>query len=93
MRIFALLIVAVTCCCVKSFAAKPMETLNRYNVILVHGAAPEKKGFASKCETGSISDAYSLLISDDYNKNSLKKLTYWLDSAVFEEAQEVKAGG
>lgn len=69
-----ILVLAVICFCGLSFATTPMETLERYNVVLVHGAAPEKKGFASKCETGSISDAYSLLISDDYNKNSLKNL-------------------
>ena len=85
---------------------KPMETLNRYNVVLVHGAAPEEKGFESECESGNIYDAYAMMsghvaspksiasqlggaagMLGDYESEGEKKLTYWLDSAVFEDYQ------
>ena len=39
-------------------AAKPMEALNRYNVILVHGAAPESQGFGSE-RSETIKDAWN----------------------------------
>ena len=86
--------------------AKPMESLSRYNVVLVHGAAPEEKGFESECDGDGIYDAYSMtsghiatpkLIGSqlggaagmlgDYENDDEKKLTYWLDSAVFEDYQ------
>ena len=113
-----ILVMIVTCYCGVLLAAKPMESINRYNVVLVHGAAPEGQGFTSKCDVDLISEAYSLLqrsmntkgmtdwnlgkavgmlgsydrrvipdSSDGYNEGSLKKLTYWLDSAVFEDYQ------
>ena len=118
MRNIAVLAIVEACYFGMLFAAKPMEALDRYNVVLIHGAAPEGQGFVSKCDVDSISDAYSLLqsnintygrthwnlgkavgmlgdydrreipdSSDSYNENSLKKLTYWLDSAVFEDYQ------
>lgn len=90
--------------------AKPMEALSRYNVVLIHGAAPEEKGFESSCNGDGIFDAYTVSSTDsiwklgdavgmlgaydrtyqpdsseDWNENSGKKLTYWLDSAVFED--------
>ena len=97
-------------------AAKPMEALNRYNVILVHGAAPEGQGFESRCND-TIYEAYTIAsnnitkldstissrlgsavgmlgayddtmhpgASDEDNEKAAKKLTYWLDSAVFED--------
>lgn len=97
---------------------RPMETLNRYNVVLVHGAAPETQGFESECNSGAIRDAYTITTNyivkpdsfgwnlgdavgmlgaydrtfnpnkdEDYNERSAKKLTFWLDSAVFEDYQ------
>lgn len=105
----------VACYCGLLSAAKPMETLERYNVVLIHGAAPEGEGFESKCND-SIKDASSMAknyaampesfswrlggavgmlgaydftfnpdSSKDYNDDAAKKLTYWLDSAVFED--------
>ncbi|WP_295680186.1 hypothetical protein [uncultured Fibrobacter sp.] len=116
----AVLAIVVACCCGVLSAAKPMETLNRYNVVLVHGAAPESQGFGSEC-SGTIHNAYAIAYnnitkldktirsrlggavgmlgaygdtfdpdsSDDseYNVKASKKLTYWLDSAVFEDFQ------
>ena len=97
---------------------RPMETLDRYNVVLVHGAAPETQGFESECNSGAIRDAYTITTNyivkpdsfgwnlgdavgmlgaydrtfnpnkdEDYNERSAKKLTFWLDSAVFEDYQ------
>ncbi|MCF0224519.1 MAG: hypothetical protein HUK20_09625, partial [Fibrobacter sp.] len=104
--------------CFGILLAKPMEALSRYNVILIHGAAPENAGFRDECKKGSVADAYTIVSnnvsdprsnswnlgdatgmlgsydrrvirdsSDDYNEKSMKKLTYWLDSAVFEDYQ------
>ena len=115
-----MLAIVVACCCGVLSAAKPMETLNRYNVVLVHGAAPESQGFGSEC-SGTIHNAYAIAYNNitksdttirsrlgsavgmlgaygdtfdpdssddsDYNVKASKKLTYWLDSAVFEDFQ------
>lgn len=120
MRNIAVLVIVVTCYCGMLSAAKPMETLERYNVVLVHGAAPESQGFGSMC-SDTIHNAYAIAFnnitkldktirsrlgsavgmlgaygdtfdpdsSDDseYNVKASKKLTYWLDSAVFEDFQ------
>ena len=44
MRNIVMRLIVVVCYCGVLVAAKPMVALNRYNVILVHGAAPEEKG-------------------------------------------------
>ena len=86
--------------------AKPMEALSRYNVVLIHGAAPEEKGFESECNSDDIYDANTMMsghfnspqsiasqlggaagMLGDYENEGEKKLTYWLDSAVFEDYQ------
>lgn len=89
---------------------RPMESLNHYNVVLVHGAAPEEKGFESECSE-TIKNAWNtqndfvLSIRDttqekklpwnlgdavgmlgDYENEGEKKLTLWLDSAIFEDS-------
>ena len=106
----------VACFCGVLSAARPMEALNRYNVVLVHGAAPEGQGFEDRC-VGKIHDANAISsnnitkldttissrlgsavgmlgayddtmlpsASDEDNEKAAKKLTYWLDSAVFED--------
>ena len=93
----------MACYCGILSAAKPMETLERYNVVLVHGAAPENQGFGSECDA-TIKDAWntrndnSLHPKDSswnlgdavgmlgkYEDDDEKKLTLWLDSAVFED--------
>ena len=106
----------VACYCGVLSAARPMEALNRYNVVLVHGAAPEGQGFEDRC-VGKIHDANAISsnnitkldttissrlgsavgmlgayddtmlpsASDEDNEKAAKKLTYWLDSAVFED--------
>lgn len=38
--------------------AKPMESIERYNIILVHGAAPENQGYGSLCGE-TIKDAWN----------------------------------
>ena len=104
MKTFLCVVVSVACFV---FAApRPMEALNRYNVILVHGAAPEEKGFESECNSDDIYDANTMMsghfnspqsiasqlggaagMLGDYENEGEKKLTYWLDSAVFEDYQ------
>ena len=104
-----MLAIVVACCFGVLSAAKPMEALGHYNVVLVHGAAPEGKGFLEKCGN-SISSAWntwndyvvyqgdtlqnqkvSWKLGDavgmlgNYEDNGDKKLTYWLDSAIFED--------
>lgn len=100
----------VVASCFGLLFAKPMESLSRYNVVLIHGAAPEEKGFESSCNGDEIFDAYTVSSTDsiwrlgeavgmlgaydrtyqpdsseDWNETSGKKVTYWLDSAVFED--------
>ena len=119
MRNIVVQVIVVAFYCGVLVAAKPMETLNRYNVVLIHGAAPEEKGFESDCMAANIHDAYTVAFNNitkldssvrsqlggavgmlgaydrtfnpnedaDYNERSAKKLTYWLDSAVFEDYQ------
>jgi hypothetical protein len=83
-----------------------MESLNHYNVVLVHGAAPEEKGFENECNSDNVYDANTMMsghfaspqtiasqlggaagMLGDYESEGEKKLTYWLDSAVFEDYQ------
>ena len=100
------LCVVITIACVVFAVPKPMESLNHYNVVLVHGAAPEEKGFEIECNSDGIYDAYTMMsghfdspqliasqlgsaagMLGDYENEGEKKLTYWLDSAVFEDYQ------
>ncbi len=104
MKTFLCLIVTIVC--VVFAIPKPMESLNHYNVVLVHGAAPEEKGFESECNSDNIYDANTMMsghfaspqtiasqlggaagMLGDYENEGEKKLTYWLDSAVFEDYQ------
>jgi hypothetical protein len=93
--IFLLLVVCLT------WAAKPMESLTNYNVIMVHGAADASKGMKKDAVKENICDneAYKKYggvwgsadmmgkegykNSDENNKGEYN-LTYWLDSAIFE---------
>lgn len=102
-----LCVVVLTCAV---FAVpRPMEALERYNVVLVHGAAPENQGFGYECDEAvkdawntwndyvvyqndtaqnqkfpwNLGDAAGML--GDYENKGESKLTYWLDSAVFED--------
>ena len=58
MRSIIVLAIALACYCVVLSAAKPMEVLSRYNVVLVDGAAPESQGFGSECSE-TIKDAWN----------------------------------
>ena len=95
-----LCVVVLTCAV---FAVpRPMEALERYNVVLVHGAAPENQGFGYECdeavkEAWNTWNDYVVYQNDtaqnqkfpwnlgDYENKGESKLTYWLDSAVFED--------
>jgi len=88
-----------------SWAAKPMEPLTNYNVILVHGAADnQNNGFECKDAQKS---PYDMI--DKYSSNprgepwqignapgmigsyeSSDKLTYWLDTKIFENSGSLK---
>jgi hypothetical protein len=105
----AVLAIVVACYCGLLSAAKPMEALNRYNVVLVHGAAPENQGYGDKCNSNiqsawNTSNDYTAYQNDtannekvswnlgdavgmlgDYENDEGVKLTYWLDSVVFED--------
>lgn len=109
MRKMVWVAIAVGCFYGMLFAAKPMEALNRYNVVLVHGAAPEGQGYGDTCNsdiqsawnTWSDYTAYqndtaqnkkvswnlgkAVGMLGDYENDDGNKLTYWLDSAVFED--------
>lgn len=79
----------------------PMEALNRYNIIMVHGAADASSGV--DCNSAEILDAwttYDNYINDPTNKASWQVggspgmlgsyekrsgITSWIDSAVFED--------
>ena len=93
----------IVCFCGILSAAKPMEVLGHYNVVLVHGAAPENQGFEKNCGN-DVKDAWNTLNDNSlhpkdsswnlgdavgmlgkYEDDGEKKLTYWLDSAVFED--------
>ncbi len=95
--------IIIVCFCGILSAAKPMEVLGHYNVVLVHGAAPENQGFEKNCGN-DVKDAWNTLNDNSlhpkdsswnlgdavgmlgkYEDDGEKKLTYWLDSAVFED--------
>ena len=59
----AFLCVVITIACVVFAGPRPMESLNHYNVVLVHGAAPEEKGFERECISDDIYDAIRLFIA------------------------------
>ena len=103
MRKMILVAIVIVCFYGMLSAAKPMEALNRYNVVLVHGAAPESQGYGSKCAE-AIKDAWNMRNDNSlhpkdsswnfgdaagmlgaYNQTGEDKLTYWLDSVVFED--------
>jgi len=85
-----------------AWAAKPMEPLTNYNVIMVHGAADSKGGIEKGEVRDSICgipayDKYGRVFgsADMMGKKGYKNhedendynLTYWLDSAVFENVE------
>jgi len=87
------------------WAAKPMEPLTNYNVIMIHGAADgQSNGFECK---DAKEEPYDIL--DKYSKNTdgepwqiggapgmigsyenSNKLTYWLDTRIFENFGSLK---
>jgi len=82
-----------------SWAAKPMEPLTNYNVIMVHGAAPSNKGMENEdvkyniCGAsayyryGQVFGAANMMGKKGYENHETENdynLTYWLDSAIFE---------
>lgn len=66
-----MLAMIVACYCGILSAAKPMEALNRYNVVLIHGAAPEDQGFEGKC-SGDITNASTMALNYGANPVTYK---------------------
>lgn len=66
-----MLAIVVACYCGILSAAKPMEALNRYNVVLIHGAAPEDQGFEGKC-SGDITNASTMALNYGANPVTYK---------------------
>ena len=73
--------------------SKPMESIENYNVMLLHGAYGSKKGFSAD---SSLPEAYNAggalengATLGGYTNG--ERITQWLSSEIFEETQEVKA--
>jgi len=85
---------------VLAWSAKPMEPLTNYNVIMVHGAADAGRGMKNAgvydniCGTqayekyGEVWGSADMMgkgyKNNDENNKGEYNLTYWLDSAIFE---------
>lgn len=65
MRKIIMLAIVIASCFGLLFA-KPMEALSRYNVVLVHGAAPESEGFEDQCGT-TVKSSWDVL--NDYSQH------------------------
>jgi hypothetical protein len=89
------------------WSAKPMEPLTNYNVIMVHGAADSNEGIKdskvkdSLCGSqaydryGKVFGSADMMGKEGYKNNEKENdynLTYWLDSAIFENVA-IDGGG
>ncbi|GBU24917.1 hypothetical protein R83H12_01553 [Fibrobacteria bacterium R8-3-H12] len=92
---------------VLAWSAKPMEPLTNYNVIMAHGAASSNNGIEDSevrdniCgkpayeKYGEIFGSAKMIGKGGYKNNEKEddyNLTYWLDSAVFENV-DIDANG
>jgi nanoRNase/pAp phosphatase (c-di-AMP/oligoRNAs hydrolase) len=75
---------------------KPMESIENYNVMLIHGAYGKEKGFLDISDTTKIKEAYAATKALDngaalgryYEKPDDKpRLLHWLTTKVFEEPE------
>ena len=55
-----------------SIYAKPMESIERYNIILVHGAADSLSGI--DCESSSLKEPYAYWMDSVSNLNKIQGL-------------------
>ena len=75
---------------------KPMESIENYNVMLIHGAYGKEKGFLNITDTTKIKEAYFATNALDngaalgrYHENpdDKSRLLHWLTTKVFEEPE------
>lgn len=71
---------------------KPMESIENYNVIMIHGAYGSNKGIENCSDSYAIEAAFATKYFSTSEKaanigyyNESGRLTYWLDSLVFED--------
>lgn len=74
---------------------KPMESIENYNILLLHGAYGSSKGFLNISELEKISEAYyaskpldngAQIGRYDEKPNDKHRLIYWLGTRIFEES-------
>lgn len=96
-KLIIVLFAAVCCECWS--VPKPMESIENYNVMLIHGAYGKEKGFLDISDTTKIKEAYAATKALDsgaalgryYEEPDDKpRLLHWLTTKVFEEP-EMKA--
>ncbi|PBC72752.1 PGAP1-like alpha/beta domain-containing protein [Fibrobacter intestinalis] len=75
---------------------KPMESIENYNVMLIHGAYGKEKGFLDVKDSAKIKEAYSATKPLDNgaalgryyeNYDDKPRLLHWLTTGVFEEPE------
>ena len=83
-------------CCECWSVPKPMESIENYNVMLIHGAYGKEKGFLDISDTTKIKEAYAATKALDngaalgryYEEPDDKpRLLHWLTTKVFEEPE------
>lgn len=94
-RLIVLFLVFVTVC--ESWSVpKPMESIENYNVMLIHGAYGKNKGFLDVKDTARIKEAYVATKPLDngaalgrYHENldDEPRLLHWLTTKVFDEPE------
>lgn len=76
--------------------SKPMESIENYNVMLIHGAYGKEKGFLDITDTTRIKEAYAAKKPLDNgaalgryyeNPEDKPRLLHWLTTEVFEEPE------
>ncbi|WP_308604038.1 hypothetical protein [uncultured Fibrobacter sp.] len=94
-RLSTLLLISALICNSWSIP-KPMESIENYNVMLIHGAYGKEKGFLDVKDSAKIKEAYSATKSLDngaalgrYHENydDKPRLLHWLTTSVFEEPE------
>ena len=82
-KIISLLILGINICWA---LPKPMESIEKYNVLLVHGAYESSKGIPESSEYLSAYDNTEFLGKATLGKyNGNDRITKWLSRKVFEE--------
>ncbi len=93
-KLIIVLFAAVCCECWS--VPKPMESIENYNVMLIHGAYGKEKGFLDISDTTKIKEAYAATKALDngaalgryYEEPDDKpRLLHWLTTKVFEESE------